>query len=145
MASFNKFQPFVANLAQGKIKLDTSGNGGDTLKVYLSNTAPSAANGQKSDIAEISSGNGYTSGGNTATVSASSQTSGIFKLVLADPTKWDASGGSIGPFRYAILYSDTSTNDLLIGWWDYNSSITLSSGESFLVDFDATTGVLTIA
>lgn len=145
MASFNKFQPFVANLAQGKIKLDTSANGGDTLKVYLSNEQPLAADGQKSDIAEISSGNGYTAGGNTATVSSSSQTGGNYKLVLADPSPWTASGGSIGPFQFAILYSDTSANKLLVGWWDYNSAVTLAAGESFAVDYDATTGVLTIS
>ena len=149
MAAFNKFQPFVANLAQGKIKLDINGNGGDTLKVYLSNEAPLATDGQKSDIAEITAKNGYTAGGNTATVSTSSQSSGTFKLVLADPTIWTATtatdGTGIGPFRYAILYSDTSTNDLLIGWWDYLSSVTLADTETFLVDFDAGTGVLTIA
>lgn len=145
MATFNKFEPFVANLAQGKIKLDTSANSGDVLKVFLTNEQPLVTDGQKSDIAEISAGNGYTAGGNTAAVSASSQSSGTFKLVLADPTSWQASGGTIGPFRFAVLYSDTSTNDLLIGWWDYFSAVTLASGESFLVDFDGTTGVLTIA
>lgn len=145
MAIYNKFQPFIANLAQGKIKLDTSGNGGDTLKVYLSNEQPLVTDAQKSDIAEISAVNGYTAGGNSCAVSSSSQTSGTFRLVLADPSTFVASGGSIGPFQFAILYSDTSTNDLLIGWWDYGSAVTLASGESFLVDMDPGTGVLTIA
>jgi hypothetical protein len=63
--------------------------------------------------------------------------------VLSDPATWTASG-SVGPFRYAILYNDTATNDELIGWWDYGSSITLASGETFKVDFDPTNGVLTI-
>lgn len=145
MAQFNKFNSFVANLAQGKIKLDTTANSGDTLKVYLSNEQPLAADTQKSDIAEISSGNGYTAGGNTATVTSSGLDGGVYKLVLADPAQWLASGGNIGPFRYAVLYSDTSTNDLLISWWDYNQSITLAPGESFTVDFDPGTGVLTIS
>jgi hypothetical protein len=43
-----------------------------------------------------------------------------------------------------VLYNDTATNDELIGWWDYNSSITLAAGETFTVDFDPTSGVLTI-
>jgi hypothetical protein len=36
------------------------------------------------------------------------------------------------------------SNKELIGFWDYGSSITLAAGESFAVDFDPTTGVLTI-
>ena len=141
MAAFNKFNSFVEALAEKVHNL-----GSDTLKVYLSNATPdAAADLVKTDLAEISAGNGYTAGGNQATISSSSQTSGTYKLVLADPATWTASGGSIGPFRYAVLYNDTATNDELIGWWDYGSSITLNAGETFTVDFDATTGVLTIA
>jgi hypothetical protein len=139
MASFNKFNSFVEALAEKKHDL-----GADTLKVLLTNTAPVATNSVKADLTEISAGNGYTAGGNTASVTSSAQTSGTYKLVLGDPATWTASG-SIGPFRYAVLYNDTAANDELIGWWDYGSSITLASGESFAVDFDPTTGVLTIA
>lgn len=138
MATFNKFNAFVEHLAEKVHNL-----GADTLKVYLSNTAPVATNSVKADIAEISAGNGYTTGGNTAAVTSSAQSSGTYKLVLGDPATWTASG-SVGPFRYAILYNDTATNDELIGWWDYGSSITLANGETFKVDFDPTNGVLTI-
>ena len=140
MASFQKFNSFVEALAEKKHDL-----GSDTLKVLLTNTAPVATNSVKADLTEISAGNGYTAGGNTAAVTSSAQTSGTYKLVLGDPTSWTATGGSIGPFRYAVLYNDTATNDELIGFWDYSSSITLAAGESFAVDFDASTGVLTIA
>jgi hypothetical protein len=140
MAAFNKFNSFVEALAEKVHNL-----GSDTLKVMLTNTAPVAANSVKADITEISAGNGYTAGGNTASVTSSAQTSGTYKLVLGDPATWTASGGSIGPFRYAVLYNDTATNKELIGWWDYGSALTLASGESFTVDFDPTTGVLTLA
>jgi hypothetical protein len=56
-----------------------------------------------------------------------------------------ASSGSIGPFRYAVLYDDTAASDQLIGFWDYGSSITLNDTETFTVDFDASAGVLTLA
>lgn len=151
MAAFNKFNSFVEALAEKVHDL-----GADTLKVYLSNTAPNASTHTGYDgttgttgPAEITAKNGYTTGGNTASVSSSSQTSGTYKLVLADPATWTATtatdGTGIGPFRYAVLYNDTATNNELIGWWDYGSSITLASGETFKVDFDPTNGVLTVA
>ena len=139
MASFQKFNSFVEALAEKVHNLQS-----DTLKVLLTNTTPVATNTQKSNLTEIGAGNGYAAGGVAATVSSSAQVSGIFKLVLADVT-FTAAGGSIGPFRYVVLYNSTATNSELIGFFDYGSSITLASGESFLVDFDPTNGVLQIA
>jgi len=138
MASFNKLYPFVENLAEKAFNL-----GSDTLKVMCTNTAPNATDGQKSQLTEISAGNGYTAGGTATTISSSSQSSGTYKLVITDVV-FTASGGSIGPLRYVVLYDDTATNDELIGYWDYGSSITLAAGESLTVDFDPTTGVLQI-
>jgi len=139
MAAFAKFNPFVEYAFEKAVNL-----GSDTLKVMLTNTAPTSSNGLKADLTEISSGNGYTSGGTAATISSSAQTSGTYKLVVADVV-FTASGGSIGPFRYAVLYDDTSTSDVLIGYWDYGSSISLADGESFTVDFPSDTGVLQAA
>lgn len=139
MATFNKFNSFVEAVAEKVHNL-----GSDTLKVMLTNTAPVAGNTVKANITEISAGNGYTAGGAQATQVSSAQTSGTYKLVLNDVT-FTASGGSIGPFRYAVLYNDTATNDELIGWWDNGSAVTLLDGNSLVVDFDASNGVLTIA
>lgn len=139
MAAFNKFNSFVEAIAEKVHNL-----GADTLKVMLTNSAPVAGNTVKTDITEISAANGYTAGGTAATISASSQTSGTYKLVLADVT-FTASGGSIGPFRYAVLYNDTAGSDELIGWWDYGTNVTITNGNSFTVDFDASAGVLTLA
>jgi hypothetical protein len=140
MASFNKFNSFVEYLAERVFNLES-----DTLKVMLTNTAPVAANSVKADITEISAGNGYSAGGTQATVASSGQTSGTYKLVLNDVT-FTASGGSIGPFRYVVLYDDTPTSpaDPLIGWYDYGTALTITSGNAFTVDFDGTAGVLTI-
>lgn len=139
MATFNKFNSFVEFLAEKTFNLQT-----DTLKVLLTNTAPVATNTVKANLTEISAGNGYSAGGATATVASSSQTSGTYKLVLDDIT-FTASGGSVGPFRYFVLYSDTAANDELIGWWDYGSSITLANGESVTADFSATNGCIQIS
>ncbi len=141
MATFNKFQAWTEHVTEG-----VHDHSADTLKVMLTNTAPVATNSVTANLTEISAGNGYTAGGTQATVSSSAQTSGTYKLVLADVV-FTASGGTIGPFQYAVLYNDTPTSpaDPLIGWWDYGSARTLQSGESFTVDFNASTGVFTLA
>jgi hypothetical protein len=140
MPAFNKFDVFTENLAEAVHNLQSH-----TLKVMLTNTAPIAANAVKADITELGAGNGYTAGGNTVTVAASAQTGGVYKLTLND-TVFTAAGGSIGPFRYAVLYNDTPASPLkpLIGWSDYGAAVTLADGETFTVDFDATNGVLTL-
>lgn len=115
--------------------------GSDSLKVALTNTAHTSTWTKLSDLTEIS----YTNCSSRAvTVSSSAQTSGTYKLVLADLTL-TATGGSVGPFRYIYLYNDTATNKELIGYIDYGSSITMSNGQLFLIDFDDTNGVLTLA
>jgi hypothetical protein len=142
MAAFNKFNIFVQDVGNAVHNFSSH-----SCKVLLTNTAPTSANAVKADLTEIAAGNGYTAGGNVAALTSWSQTSGTAKLVLADPATWTASGGSVGPFRYAVLYNDTPTSPAkpLIGYWDYGSSITLASGETFTVDLDQTNGVLTIA
>lgn len=133
MASFNKFNSFVEALAEKSHNL-----GSDTLTYALTNSAPAAANTQISDITQIA----YTNlSARVPTITSSAQTSGTYKLVLADLVL-TASGGAVATFRYVVLYNDTSTNDLLIGWWDYGSGVTLADGETFTIDADPTNGVL---
>ncbi len=135
MAAFNKFNSLAEALAE-----KVHNFGADTLKVMLTNTAPVATDTVKANITEISAGNGYTAGGSAVTVTSSSQASGVYKLVVSDVT-FTASGGSIGPFRYAVLYNDTATNDELIGYWDRGASITLSDTDTFTFDADPTNGI----
>ena len=138
MANYNKFQQFVEDLGKGVHDLNTH-----TLKVYLTNATPAAAlDAVKVDLAEITNENGYTAPvdiQNTYT-----GTAGTGTLAGVDVTV-TASGGTVGPFRYAVVYNDdpTSPADPLVCWWDYGSSITLQAGESFKVDFSDS--ILTIA
>src|SRR5687768_13363841 len=141
MASFNKFQQFAEDLAGAVHDLIGTQH---TLKVYLTNTAPNAAtHAVKADLAEISAGNGYSAGG--VDIDNDGTESGGTATVTAVDKTITASGGSIGPFRYAVLYNDTPTSpaDPLIGWWDYGTSITLADGETFTADFGAS--ILTIS
>lgn len=134
MATFNKFQDFSEQLARG-----TQNFASDTYKVALSNSAPVATNTAFANITEISAGNGYTAGGTATTISIS-ETTGT-TTVSGTQVVFTASGGSIGPFRYVVLYNDTTStpvNKPLVGWWDYGSSITLADTETFTVKFSNT-------
>jgi hypothetical protein len=136
MPTLTKFYSFVEAVHEKKHNL-----GSDTLKVLLTNTAPSLSNTVKADISgELSTGSGYTAGGETITITSSAQSSGLYTLIASD-VPWTASGGSIGPFRYAVIYNDTATNDELIGYIDYGYSITVASGQTFTIDFDQTSGL----
>ena len=140
MASFNKFESFSEALAEGVHQFQAAGH---TLEVYLSNATPSAsADAVKADLAEISTGNGYT--GPQDIQNDTSRTGGTTSVTGVDVTI-TASGGSVGPFRYVVLQNTTPTSpaDPLIGWWDYGSSVTLSDGESFQIDFGSS--VFTVA
>lgn len=136
MATFTKFNSFVEAVAE-----KTHNLGSDQLKVALTNSAPAASNTQLSNITEISYTNLST---RNITTSSSSQTSGTYKLVLADLIL-TASGGSVGPFQYVVIYNDTATNDELIAYYNYGSALTLNDTDTFTIDFDGTSGFLTIA
>lgn len=138
MASFVKYQDFAEQLGKGVHQLHAAGH---TLKVMLSNAAPNVAtHALRADASEIGAGNGYTSGG-VDIENDYAESGGIGTLTGVDKVI-TASGGTIGPFRYAILYNDTPAGDNLIGYWDYGSSITLQDGESLTVDFGAS--ILTV-
>ena len=136
MATFQKFNSFVEALAEGKHDL-----GSDTLTLALCDTAPVATDATLSDLSakEIA----YTNlDSRVLSVSASSQTSGTYKLTIADKTL--TASGAVATFRYVVIYNDTATNDELVGFYDYGSDVTLANGETFTVNFDDSNGVLTI-
>lgn len=138
MATAYKFYAAVEHMHEKVHNLSS-----DTLKVLLTNTAPTQSNSVKADITgELSTANGYTAGGATITITSSSQSSGLYTLMANDPS-WTASGGSIGPFRYAVVYNDTPTSpaDPLLFFIDYGFSITIASGQTFTVDFNQTVGM----
>jgi hypothetical protein len=132
--NYAKFNSFVQALGEEKHNLAS-----DQLKVFLTNSAPSASNTVLSNITEISYAN--VSSRNISTTSWSNS-SGISKLVLADLTL--TASGSVGPFRYVGVYNDTAPNDELVFFGDIGSSVTMASGETYLVDFDGVSGALTI-
>lgn len=139
MATYNKFNQFVEDVAHKVHDLET-----DQLVVALTAAAnaPVATNSVLADLTEIS----YTNlSSRNITTTSSAQTSGTYKLTLTDLTL--TASGSVATFRYVVIYNDTPTSPAnpLIAWYDVGSDVTLSSGQSFTVDFDGSSGFFTIA
>jgi hypothetical protein len=139
MATFNKFEKFVEDLAKKVHDLYA-----DQLEVYLSNATPSAsADAVKADLAEIGTGNGYTGPQdtqNTANRSGGTVTITGTKVVIT-------ASGAVGPFQYVVLQNTTPAAPLdpLIAWWDYASALTLQNGDSFSIKFNNSDTTGTIA
>ena len=131
MASYNKFNAFVADLANGVHDFSS-----DQISVALcaAANAPVATNSVLGDLTTVALTNLVSA---DVTTTSSTQTSGTYSLVLVDPTL-TASGGSVGPFRYVVFYNNASASDSLIAWYDYGSEITLASGESLAINIDTT-------
>lgn len=137
MATFNKYDSFAEAITEN------ANCGTDTWRVILSNTVPAVTDTNQASAAELTTSGGYTVNGNTCAVSSSTQTSGVYKLVLADPAAWTASGGGF-TFRYVILWNQTIVT--LAGWWDYGSSVVMNgtNADTFTADLSAANGVFTV-
>lgn len=146
MATFVKVNDWVDYLVED---VDCAS---DQFAVALSNTAPAAetpiptadGNGVLANVTQVAYTNLDGVNPRNITTTSSSQTGGTYKLVLADLTL-TASGGSVGPFQYVYIYDDTVTDDPLVCYYDYGSSITLNDGESLLIDFHDTNGFFQLA
>lgn len=143
-AAFSRFDTFAFDLGKKFHNFLTSG--GDTLKIYLTNNAPNqATHTLKANLAEIAqSGSGYTAGG-ASIANNWTQSTNVGTCVGTDFT-WTATADWTGnPFRYVVLYNDTTAaaTDPLIGYWDFGSSVTLLNTETFTVDFGASVFTIT--
>lgn len=134
MATYNKFQDFVEQLAEGRHDFNA-----DTFKLALTNSAPTAGMAILSEVTQISGTNGYTTGG-TALTGVTSVESGGTHTVQANQVVFTAAGGTMATFRYVVLYNDTpsegSDDNPLIAWWDYGSGVSLADTETFTVKFN---------
>jgi galactitol-specific phosphotransferase system IIC component len=128
MATYNKFTPAIENLFEG------INAGTDSWAIKLATAIDQAAG----TITETASGGGYTTGGNAATVTSATQTGGTFKLILASPAAWTATGAGFN-FEYAVLVDTTTSTN--VAYWDYGAAQVVSVGETVTVTLDPTNGV----
>ena len=129
MAAFNKFNNFIADVYNGVHDLSS-----DTLKIALTTHAnkPISTNSILADLTTISLANLNT---DTITTVSSSQVSGVYQLILDDLIV--TASGNVGPFRWAVIYNDSSTNKSLVGYFDYGQDLTLTAGKTFKFNFSS--------
>lgn len=133
MATYTKFQDFVEQLGKGVHNFAAN-----AFNVALTNTLPVNTQTSFDPVtahAAPAAANGYAPAVTTITTS---ETAGVM-TVNGTEVVFTATAGGIGPFRYIVLYNDSATSpaDALVAWWDYGSSITLASTETFTVRFNA--------
>lgn len=115
----------------------------DTLKFALTNTQPdAAADDFFNDITEISAGNGYSAGGETAASVSVSRSGDTTKVTASDAVV--TATGAVGPFQYVVLYKSTGTasTSTLIAYWALASAVTMANGDTFTIDINPTNGFL---
>ena len=132
MATQNRFNQLYEDIPHG---VHDFANDQLVVALTAAANAPVATNSVLANLTEISYTNLST---RNITTSVSEGSDGSYELTLTDLTL-TASGGSVGPFRYIVIYNDTPTTpaDPLICWYDYGSDLTLADGESLTIDFGA--------
>ena len=133
MATYNKYNQAIADVFNKKHDFSA-----DIFKYALSNTLPSITDNTLLEVAEISSGNGYSAGGSAVGITSSTQTGGTLSVVPTADVVFTASGGSIGPFQYVVFYNSTPAGGLAVSYFDRGSAVTLLDTETFTVDVQAT-------
>lgn len=137
MATYNKVAGAIDFLLEG------INDATDQWAFALTNTVP-AGTTFTSGTTDLPTSGGYTAGGNNVTTTSSSESAGVYKLVLASPSVWTASGGGFA-FRYVILVN--KTNNINVGYWDYGSTVTMNgtNADTFTFTPDAVAGVFQVS
>ena len=131
-ATYNKYTAAIEPMLEGM------NAGTDAWYVALSATINAADTTFTSGTTDLATGGGYTAGGNAVSITSAAQTAGTYKLVLASPSVWTATGAGF-TFRYAILWDSTTSTP--VAYWDYGSSQAVAAGNTVTVTLDPTNGV----
>jgi len=120
--------------------LEGMNSGTDAWKVALAATINAADTTFTAGTTDLATAGGYTAGGNATATTSATQSAGTYKLVLASPAVFTATGAGF-TFRYAILWNSTTSQP--VAYWDYGSSQVVAAAETVTVTLDASTGVFT--
>ena len=133
MATYNKFQQTVEDLAEG---VYTASTDQFTVALCTNANAPVATNSVLANLTEIA----YTNlSSRNLTTSTSGQTSGTFTQLFSDLVL--TASGAVATFRHVVIYNNTPTSpaDPLLCWFDYGSDLTLATSETLTIDFTTST------
>lgn len=132
MTALTKINGFAEHLAEAVHNL-----GSNQLVIALSNTDPTTDGVQASTAAAVLATVtqiAYTNlSSRNLTTSSSAQTSGTYALVLNDLVL--SATGTVADFRYIYVVDNTATNKDLIGYYDNVSVVSMTTGETFTIDF----------
>jgi hypothetical protein len=122
--AFSKINGFVQDLAQKKHNLNS-----DSFAVALCLTmSASQSTAFTAGSTDLATGNGYTQGGGSLGAGSATQSSGTLTFATGTTTyTWTATGTLT--FRYAVIVNTTA--NLIVGYFDYGSNLTLNAGDSF--------------
>lgn len=140
MATYNKFQQFVEDLAKGVHNFTSDATCSVTVALTAAANAPVATNSVLANLTQIS----YTNLSSRVVTGVTAEHTTGTVTFTADDLVLTASG-AVATFRYVVLYNDdpTSPADPLIAWYDHGSDVTLASGETYTINF--TSGFATLA
>lgn len=148
MATFTFFDEFKRYLGEATTTpADVPELNTDSFLMYLSNTTPNVdTHTVKANMVAITQENNYTETALTTSWAETSAGSGIWRFANNADVSWTASGGSFGPFQYVVICNDSTTSplDLLVGYWDVGSATTITNGNTFTVDLNATFDIFTL-
>lgn len=121
------YNSFMRDIATGSIDCDT-----DTFKMLLvtSSYTASKSHSKRSDVTnEVSSGNGYTSGGNACALTVSATDNLNNKVDISfNVTSWTSATITA---RGGVIYKSrggSASSDELVGYVDFLSDITSTNG-----------------
>ena len=136
MAAYVKYQDFTEQLCKGIHHLHAAG---DVVNAAIHSTAPTTTANPAilSGLTQVT-GTGYAPIDITNDIAEASGTATLSSGLPATDAVWTA-GGAWSAAQYVSLYNDTASSpvDPLICSWDYGSSFTLASGETFTLDLGA--------
>ena len=135
--AFTKLNGFVQDLAQKKHNLNS-----DSFAACLSTTmTQSTSTAFSAGTTDLATGNGYTQGGQSLATPSATQTSGTLTFATSvTPLVWTASGVGL-TFRYVLIVNTTA--NLIVGYYDYGSSLVVNPGIQFT--FTPGASILTLA